>query len=94
MRRNAIGTRMWILILTGFWAAAVCAESALAASADGIIASLSRERAAKTQPIEDPNGAMTPFYEALARTAAKQPGAVTRISCAARRSRSSRGPRA
>jgi lysophospholipase L1-like esterase len=30
--------------------------------------------------IEDPKGAMKPFYEALARTARKEPGAVTRIS--------------
>lgn len=30
--------------------------------------------------IEDPKGVMKPFYEALARTARKEPGAVTRIS--------------
>jgi lysophospholipase L1-like esterase len=30
--------------------------------------------------LEDPRGAMRPFYEALARTARKEPGAVTRIS--------------
>ncbi len=31
-------------------------------------------------PIEDPGGVMRPFYEALARTARRQPGALTRIS--------------
>src|SRR5690606_34174072 len=33
-----------------------------------------------TAEIEDPHGAMKPFYEALARTALREPGAVTRIS--------------
>ncbi len=30
--------------------------------------------------IEDPKGAMEPFYEALGRTARKEPGAITRVS--------------
>lgn len=50
-----------------------------AADAGSILRSLTVERAKKTQPIEDPAGAMTPFYRALAKTAAKQNGAVTRI---------------
>lgn len=33
-----------------------------------------------TAEIEDPNGAMGHFYEALAKTALKEPGAITRIS--------------
>ncbi len=49
------------------------------ADASAIISSLSAERAKKTQPIEDPAGHMAAFYQALARTAMKQPGAITRI---------------
>jgi lysophospholipase L1-like esterase len=36
--------------------------------------------ARKVQPLEDARGALGAFYESLARTAAKQPGARTRIS--------------
>ena len=54
------------------------AAPALGASAAGIIATLSGEMSAKTWPVEDPAHAMDPFYAALARTAAKRPGAVTR----------------
>jgi hypothetical protein len=32
------------------------------------------------QPVEDPKGTLVPFYEALGRTDAKQPGAITRIT--------------
>jgi lysophospholipase L1-like esterase len=32
------------------------------------------------QPVEDPKGTLTPFYEALGRTDAKQPGAITRVT--------------
>jgi len=49
------------------------------ADASAIIASLAAERAKKTQPIEDPASHMAVFYQALARTALKQPGAITRI---------------
>ncbi|MCX4244845.1 GDSL-type esterase/lipase family protein [Paraliomyxa miuraensis] len=32
------------------------------------------------QPVEDPKGVLVPFYQALARTDAKQPGAITRVT--------------
>lgn len=32
------------------------------------------------QPVEDPSGMLVPFYEALGRTDAKQPGAITRVT--------------
>lgn len=54
--------------------------NATADEAGAIVDSLAEELKAKTQPIEDPTGAMTRFYQALSRTAAKKPGAITRIS--------------
>jgi len=50
-----------------------------AADSASVLASLARERAAKTQPVEDAAGAMTHFYQALYRTATKQPDAVTHV---------------
>lgn len=32
------------------------------------------------QPVEDPKGTLVPFYEALVRTDAKEPGAITRVT--------------
>ena len=51
-----------------------------AADVNSVLQSLAKERAAKTQPLEDPTGALSHFYQALARTAADRPGAVTRIA--------------
>ena len=45
-----------------------------------ILSKIKTEIATKTQPIEDPTGELTKFYEALARTAAKRPGAITRVT--------------
>ena len=45
-----------------------------------ILSKLTKEVSTKTQPIEDPAGEMSKFYEALARTAAKRPGAITRVT--------------
>ncbi len=53
---------------------------AYAADASAILQSLSHERTQSTQPIEDSAGSMNHFYEALARTAAGQAGAMTRIA--------------
>jgi len=55
--------------------------AAVAADTGAILQSLAAERAEKTPAIEDQAGAhpLDSFYAALARTAAKQPGAITRI---------------
>jgi len=53
--------------------------AAWSADAGAIISQLTAERGKITQPIEDPAGHMAAFYEALARTALKQPGAITRV---------------
>ena len=69
--------------LLGIIALLAFALSAVIAQADekqNILQSLSEQRAFKTQAIEDPAGAMDHFYAALARTAAKKPGAMTRIA--------------
>ncbi|MHA1568989.1 MAG: GDSL-type esterase/lipase family protein [Alphaproteobacteria bacterium] len=72
----AVAAIICTLVLTLWLGQSSLAE---AAGADSIIRSLAAERAKKTQPIEDPAGHMAAFYQALARTAAGQPGALTRV---------------
>ncbi|MCZ7583526.1 MAG: hypothetical protein M5R36_09430 [Deltaproteobacteria bacterium] len=51
-----------------------------AADAGAILSKIAGDAQAATQAIEDAKGSMNAFYAALSRTAAGQPGAVTRIA--------------
>lgn len=64
------------LIASAAWRAA----PASGADAAAIAADLAKESRGKIQPIEDESGAMNAFYAQLSRTAAKLPGAVTRVA--------------
>ena len=71
--------RHFFLISLMILALAISAAVALAADAAGIVNSLAKEKAEKTQPIENVE-ALDNFYAALALTAAKKPGALTRVA--------------
>jgi lysophospholipase L1-like esterase len=86
MHRNPSRTGQAIILISAMTIITVFGQgfffNARAQSAGAIVGQLRAERAAKTLAIEDPAGAkpMDAFYASLARTALKQPGAITRVA--------------